>query len=96
MRLTAAFYLGALVVFAGCAQQEEPTPVVAEPVYDKYGNVVHTMPGAVPGTVMVDTDGDGVVDTPVPAPDPIPDQTPPYRNQNEIQNEIQNQTRSGT
>ena len=83
----------ALALVAACAQQEEPATVTSQPVYDKYGNVVVGME-TVGGVVMIDSDGDGVADTPVtpqpePEPEPEPEPGPPNRNQNQNQNQNQ-------
>ena len=82
-------FFGAMALIAACAQQEEPAMVAPEPIYDKFGNVVVGV-DAEPATVMVDTNGDGVADTPV-TPEPTPDPTPPNTNQNQIQNQNQSQ-----
>ena len=82
--------LGAAVLLAACAQQEEPTMVPMEPVYDKHGNlVVTTAPSA--GAAMVESDGDGSPGaSPAPAPEPIDEDPNRNRNHNQIQNENQN------
>lgn len=89
MKLMTMMALGAVVVLAGCAQQEETTMVAPEPVYDKYGNVVATSVVMVDGVAMVDSDGDGTPETPVEPVDPT-DPTSPYRNQNQNTNQNRN------
>ena len=94
MKFKALTAFGVLAVLTACAQQEEPpTTVVAEPVYDKYGNVISS-PEVAAGVVMMDTDGDGVGDTPV-TPETPANETPPNQNQNTNQNQTQNQNRGG-
>ena len=74
--------LGLLVILSACAQQEEPAMVAAEPVYDKLGNLVLNATAAAE-VVMIDTDDDGVPDTPV---TPEPDDNGQNQNQNQNQN----------
>lgn len=93
MKIKTLTALGMLAFLAACAQQEEPpTTVVPEPVYDKYGNVISS-PEVAAGVVMMDTDGDGVGDTPV-TPEPPSGETPPYQNRNTIENQTQNQNQN--
>ena len=95
MKYKALTGLAVLAFLAACAQQEEPqTTVASEPVYDKYGNLIS---GSEPvaGVVMIDTDGDGVGDTPATPEEPPADDTPPNRNQNTNQNQTQSQNRGG-
>ena len=98
MRKLVIFSLGSALLLSACAQQEEPPVVLAEPVYDKYGNLVVEQTAPASGAVMVDTNGDGVPDTPVvpdPEPEPEPVDDDPNRNRNQNQNTNQNRVTGG-
>lgn len=93
----------AIVAISLAACAPKPEPIVEQPVYNKLGQIVGTVPvAATPSAVVLDENGNAVsvdepVDTTVDPVDPVDSngQGNTNNNQNRNTNENQSQTTSG-
>jgi hypothetical protein len=93
--------VAALALVAACTQQEEPTVVAVEPIFDKYGNIVYMPPEAAAAPVAVDSGGGGgsvalpSTDSTTDDDDPEPgDDTGQNQNREQTQSNNENQNRN--